>query len=339
MSTWSDPELQQLFLRKTPLIDVRAPIEFTEGSIPFSVNLPIMNDEERAQVGTTYKEQGQEAAIRLGHELVSGQVKEDRVQRWCQFLREHKEAEVFCFRGGLRSQISCQWLQEQGVMKRPIPGGYKNLRKFFLSWLDEAPLPPLIRIGGLTGSGKTRVLVQTDSFLDLEGLANHRGSAFGPRGAQPAQITFENNIALHLLGAAGSRLVVEDESVTLGRLAIPKRFFAHLRSSPLVILDVSEEERLRNIFEDYVKDASAEFFLTNLARIEKKLGASKTGLLADEIRRAFAHGAELRWHETWIRILLHEYYDPLYGKDLRNNQDKVVFRGSAKDVLAYLHSN
>ncbi len=339
MSTWSDTELQQLFLRKTPLIDVRSPVEFAEGSIPYSVNLPIMTDEERARVGTTYKEQGQEAAIHLGHELVSGQVKEDRIQRWCQFLTEHKEAEVFCFRGGLRSQISCQWIQERGITKRPIPGGYKNLRKFFLSWLDEAPLPPLVRIGGLTGSGKTRVLIQTDSFLDLEGLANHRGSAFGPRGNQPAQITFENNIALHLLEAAGSRLVVEDESVTLGRLGLPRRFFAHLRSSPLVILEVSEEERLQNIFEDYVKDAGAVFFLTNLARIEKKLGASKTGLLANEISRAFAQGAELRWHETWIRTLLHEYYDPLYRKDLRNNQDKVVFQGSPKDVLAYFQSH
>ncbi len=340
MSTWSDPELQRLLLHKTPLIDVRAPVEFFEGSIPHSVNLPIMTDEERARVGTTYKQQGQDAAITLGHQLVSGDVKEERIKLWCQFLSAHKEAEIFCFRGGLRSQISCQWIQDQGFHKRPIPGGYKRLRKFFLSWLDEAPLPPLVRIGGLTGSGKTRVLTQTNSFLDLEGLANHRGSAFGPRGDQPAQVTFENNIALQLLEASGSRLVVEDESVTLGRLAIPRRFFAHLRSSPLVVLQVSEEERIKNIFEDYVMHTKAEFFLTNLTRIEKKLGATKTGLLAQEIQRAFSLGSsELGPHETWIRILLHEYYDPLYAKDLRNNQDKIVFHGGAKDVLAFLRSN
>jgi tRNA 2-selenouridine synthase len=339
MSTWTDPELRELFLRRTPLVDVRAPVEFADGAIPFSVNLPIMTDEERACVGTTYKERGQEAAIQLGHELVSGSVKAERIRRWCEFLRENPAAEVFCFRGGLRSQISCQWIREQGLEKRPIPGGYKRLRKFLLSWLDEAPLPPLVRIGGLTGSGKTRLLEPAGPHLDLEGLANHRGSAFGPRGEQPAQITFENQIALRLLETNGARLVIEDESVTLGRLAVPRRFFAHLRNSPLVILEVSEEERISNIFSDYVKDAPAEFFLTNLRRIERKLGATKTGLLADEIQRAFAQGPELRRHETWIRTLLHEYYDPLYGKDLRQNQDRVVFRGSAKDVLAYLRSS
>ena len=108
MSSWNDPYLQELFLKKTPLIDVRAPVEFKEGSLPYSINLPIMNDEERHLIGTCYKTHGQEAAIKLGHELVSGSIKEERITSWVNFLSQNPTAEVFCFRGGMRSQISCR---------------------------------------------------------------------------------------------------------------------------------------------------------------------------------------------------------------------------------------
>ncbi|MBA2405769.1 MAG: tRNA 2-selenouridine(34) synthase MnmH, partial [Bdellovibrionales bacterium] len=153
MSTWNDPELLKLFLADTPLIDVRAPVEFHEGSIPHSINLPIMNDDERKQVGTCYKEQGQTAAIKLGHELVNGEIKASRVKAWSEAIKSQPQTQVFCFRGGLRSQISCQWLKENGIDRTPISGGYKRMRRFFLSQLEEAPLLPMMRLSGLTGSG------------------------------------------------------------------------------------------------------------------------------------------------------------------------------------------
>lgn len=336
MSTWNDPELQELFLKKTPLIDVRAPVEFAEGSIPHSINLPIMNDEERRLVGTCYKEQGQAEAIKLGHELVSGKIKEERIERWREEIRQRPETEVFCFRGGLRSQISCEWI---GMGKKPIPGGYKRLRRFFISLLEDAPLPGIVRIGGLTGSGKTRVLEKIKHHIDLEELAHHRGSAFGPRGPQPSQIRFENEVGLALLKNLGHQIVVEDESATLGKVVVPQRLFKEMRNSPLVILEVDPEERLHNIFNDYVKDASAEFFLSNLVRIQKKLGATKVKELSDEIARAFSLGMEVKYHEAWISTLLEEYYDPLYQKDLRYNEEKVLFRGKAEEILAYLKAN
>lgn len=336
MSSWNDQELVSLFSRKTPLIDVRAPVEFEEGSIPFSVNLPIMTNEERHAVGICYKERGQEAAIKLGHELVNGEIKAERIRRWRDFIEAHPDAEVFCFRGGLRSQISCQWINETGFSKKPIKGGYKRLRQFFLSWLNDSPLPEMIRIGGLTGSGKTTVLGKIKNHIDLEGLANHRASAFGSKGQQPAQVTFENSLALGLMNFHGSKLILEDESVMLGRITIPQRFFDAMRASPLVILDIDPEERLQNIFNDYVKDSSAEFFLTNLQRIRKKLGNLRTDALAAEIRKAFLLPLEAKNHEQWIMTLLHEYYDPLYQKDLRYNQEKVIFKGKQKDVLAFL---
>jgi tRNA 2-selenouridine synthase len=336
MSAWNDPDLISLFSKKTPLIDVRAPVEFEEGSIPYSVNLPIMTNEERHAVGICYKEQGQEAAIQLGHSLVSGTKKEERVRLWSEFIKAHPQAEVFCFRGGLRSQISCQWIQEAGIGKQPIPGGYKRLRRFFLSWLDEAPLPEIIRIGGLTGSGKTNILAKIKNHIDLEGLANHRGSAFGPKGPQPSQITFENSVAVELMKLHGQKIIVEDESATLGKLVVPQRFFAAMRASSIISLDVDYDERLQNIFNDYVRNSSADFFLTNLQRIRKKLGNDKTEALSDEIRKSFEKPLEAKNHEQWIMTLLHEYYDPLYQKDLRYNQDKIIFHGKEKDVLAFL---
>ena len=108
MSSWNDEELRTIFSKNTPLIDVRSPGEFLEGRIPFSINLPIMNDEERVLIGTCYKDHGQAAAINLGHELVSGRIKDERIELWRKYIQENPETEVFCFRGGLRSQITCE---------------------------------------------------------------------------------------------------------------------------------------------------------------------------------------------------------------------------------------
>lgn len=336
-SMWNDPELIRLVDDNIPLIDVRAPKEFLEGAIPGSINLPIMNDEERHLVGTCYKEKGQEEAIKLGHSLVSGKNKEGRIELWRKQISEFPETEVFCFRGGLRSQIACQWINEAGFNKKPISGGYKRLRKFYLSWLDEAPHSPLIRIGGYTGSGKTRILKQTKNFIDLEEYAHHRGSAFGPRGVQPSQITFENLIARDLIRLRDKKIVVEDESATLGKVALPTRFFAELRNAPLVILEISQEERLQNIFEDYVQHQSAEFFIKNLDRIVKRIGHKKVQSLSEEITAAYQAGTATA-HSGWIKQLLDEYYDPLYQKDLKFNQEKVIFRGNREEVLAFVEN-
>lgn len=328
MSSWNDEELKRLFLNKTPLIDVRSPGEFRDGSIPYSVNLPIMNDEERVLVGTCYKEHGQEAAIKLGHELVSGKVKEERIQLWRDFIRKNPTAEVFCFRGGLRSQITCQWTD---MGKRPVSGGYKRLRRYFLSWLDEAPLPQLVRIGGPTGSKKSDFIKHFD-HIDLEELANHRGSAFGSRGVQPTQITFENNLALELLKLEGKTIIIEDESATLGKIALPRRLFAHLRQSPLIILEVPIETRVENIYHSYVKENDESFFLTALEKIKKSLGGVNYQKIHKEMKEAFSGGD----HKVWIRSLLTDYYDPIYLRDIARQNPLILKRGNEEDLLAYL---
>jgi tRNA 2-selenouridine synthase len=338
MSVWNDSELINLFLQKTPLIDVRAPVEFESGSLPGAINLPIMNDEERALVGTCYKQQGQAAAIELGHSLVSGKIKEERIQSWCEAIRKNPATQVFCFRGGLRSQLACQWIEQAGISRTPIPGGYKRMRGFFLARLEEAPLPKMIRLSGYTGSGKTEVLKYLPQSIDLESLANHRGSAFGDLGPQPSQSDFENSLALELI-KKGSPIVVEDESAVIGRLSIPKRFFLHMRESPIILLKTNEENRIQHIFEEYVLKTPDEQLRNSLLRIQRSLGGLRYKEVAQEMEKALKCDRVMEQHHAWIALLLKYYYDPLYQRGLARQQDHIKFEGTASEVLQFISSN
>ena len=201
-------DLKQLLVSGVAMLDTRAPVEFELGAFPTSCNLPLMSDDERRVVGTCYKTSGQDAAIELGHKLVSGLVKARRVESWLHFFKQHPEAVLYCFRGGLRSRITQQWLSEHGVGVPRVQGGYKALRRFVLEQLEQLPqCYQALVISGRTGSGKTRFLQHYQQKTDLECLANHRGSAFGPQVTpQPTQIAFENALAVDLAAEAGQGL-------------------------------------------------------------------------------------------------------------------------------------
>jgi tRNA 2-selenouridine synthase len=174
-------DYRDIFLNDRPMMDARAPVEFLKGSFPGVVNLPLMNDHERQRVGTCYKQHGQQAAVELGHQLVSGAIKTERVQAWADFARAHPDGLLYCFRGGLRSQIVQQWLKDEAGIDYPrVGGGYKAMRTFLLDTMDQAVAQcDFVLLGGMTGTGKTEVLTQLNNGLDLEGYANHRGSSFG----------------------------------------------------------------------------------------------------------------------------------------------------------------
>jgi tRNA 2-selenouridine synthase len=337
LSSWNETDLRRLLLAETPLIDVRAPIEFAAGSIPNSVNIPILKDEERKLVGTCYKEKGQACAILLGHELVSGTVKDQRLEAWIRYLKQFPEAEVFCFRGGLRSQITCDWLREAGFHKTPVTGGYKRMRQFFLSYLLSSSFPNIFRLAGLTGTGKTKLLSGLKASIDLEGLASHRGSAFGAHGPQPSQIFFENLLAMGLM-KAGPLVIVEDESSTIGVLAIPTRFYKSMRSAPMILLVSGMDDRIRNIFEEYVIPQDETFFQQGLQRISRKLGNKMCTEISLKLQRAFKQGKVLQHHEEWISLLLTHYYDPIYQKDYLRYQHQIIFQGNADEIYDYVQS-
>lgn len=347
-------------LRKShPLLDVRAPAEFADSTLPEAHNLPLMTDAERKQVGTRYKEAGQSAAIELGHELVSGDVREARVAQWVDFVTHHPQARLYCSRGGLRSRIVQQWLQEAGVTIPRIEGGYKSLRRFVLDELIERRIPelPLLVVAGRTGTGKTRLLHQLPNPVDLEGLAAHRGSSFGRTlTPQPTQATFENAVAtrLYQAHARGGPIHVEDEGRLIGRRVLPRPLQKRLGESPRIVLEQSQETRVENILEDYVIDMSQAFMardgaeagfeafrgflLDALARIRKRLGGLRHQQLETVMQQALTqqwHSGALDRHRDWIRTLLTDYYDPMYDYQLSQRDGRVLKQGGFQELVEW----
>lgn len=350
-----------LFLNDTPLLDVRAPVEFAKGAFPTATNLPLLDDDQRHRIGIRYKEAGQEAAIELGNQLVSGALKRRRLDAWRRWREAHPDGYLYCFRGGLRSRTTQAWLDIEGLSVPLVVGGYKALRHFLLDTLDRRlASQPLWVLAGPTGSGKTRVIERLSRAVDLEGLARHRGSAFGRRpGGQPTQIDFENALSIALLKQAAvdaGPVVMEDESKLIGRCCLPPRLQARLREAPRVVIEEPLEERVRVTLEDYVRaplreyaayygaDQAFERLAADLQaamdRIRRRLGGARHQQLRQALDEALAHQrrhGDGDAHQGWIRELLAGYYDPLYEYAMRTHrQGEVLFRGTREEVLAFL---
>ena len=336
------PEI--LLERGVPLIDLRAPEEFAKGAFPAAVNLPLLTDAERHEVGIIHKYQGREAAIDRGHALVSGRTRAARIAAWAHFLREHQDAWLYCWRGGMRSRIAQDWLRRTGITAPRVEGGFKRLRQACLATLEEArtEAKQWLILGGRTGTGKTVLIEQLAHAIDLEGLARHRGSAFGARpGGQPTPIAFENALATAYLQHQGPTLVVEDEARTIGRLALPGPWFKRMRQAPLVLLEAPLEARIRHIRQEYVDqplaegtspDALRQRLADALERICKRLGGDRHQQVGDALEAAFRTGD----HERWIELLLAWYYDPMYDYQLQAKRERIVFRGDKAAVADFL---
>ncbi len=358
-------DYRQLFLDDVPMMDARAPVEFAKGAFPGVVNLPLMNDAERQKVGTCYKLHGQQAAIELGHRLVSGKTKAQRIEAWAAFAQEHPSGYLYCFRGGLRSQIVQQWLKsEAGIAYPRVIGGYKAMRTFLIETTDAAVAQcKFVLVGGLTGTGKTEVIAQLEDSLDLEGLAHHRGSSFGKRAlGQPAQIDFENALAVRLLKmrARGvERFVMEDEARLIGRCSLPLPLYEGMQRYPMVWLEDSFEGRVERILKDYVIDLCAEYvevsanettgfavfaerLRQSLTNIHKRLGGDRyqrlLGLMDAALVEQQRCGA-LDLHRAWIEALLREYYDPMYAYQRQSKASRVVFAGGQAEVVEFLRQH
>ena len=321
-------------------------MEFARGAFPRSVNLPLLTDAERREVGLIYRNGGRHAALARGHELVSGAVRAERIRSWVEFAHGHAGCRVYCWRGGLRSRIAQSWLREAGVAVPSVPGGYRSLRRACLATLAGATgdAKPWLVLAGRTGSGKTQVIGRLDNAIDLEGLARHRGSAFGAHaGGQPTPIAFENALAVAYLRHRAPKLVLEDESRTIGRLALPAAWFERMGAASLVLLEASREERVRNIRSEYVEEPLAggtphaelhRRLATSLDRIKKRLGGARHRNIAASLELAFQTGR----HEEWIEGLLDGYYDPMYDYQLAAKGRRIVFRGTMAAVTEYLRA-
>lgn len=352
-----------LITQHLPLIDVRAPVEFAKGSLPGSINLPILNDEERHLVGKCYKEEGSDAAVVLGHKLVSGSVKEERILGWKEALKGQPNTALYCFRGGMRSALAQQWIKEELGIKVPrIEGGYKAVRRLFLDAMepDKLTSQPVI-LGGRTGAGKTILLNKLSNSIDLEGLAHHRGSSFGHFvDPQPTQSDFDNRLGAALIRhAAGGykTMVLESEGNHVGRCYLPNPLADYFSTCPLVLLDASFEQRVENTYHEYVVRDQDEYIqaygeengveqwlaamLHDVDKISRRLGGERTTEiknLQQAAHRTQLHSGDPREHKLWIGRLLKEYYDPMYDYKIDKRQPDTLFRGSFDEVLDFLQA-
>lgn len=300
-----------------PLIDVRTPLEFLQGSIPGAFNVPIFTNEERVQVGTTYKQVGREEAILLGFDLTGN--------KWSSFIKAalaispEKKIAVHCWRGGMRSGAMAWALDLYGFEVYLIEGGYKNYRRWSAAQFEKSY--QLTILGGMTGSGKTRLLHQLqamgEQIIDLEELAQHQGSSYGTMNkmVQPTQEQFENNFAFQLNKLdPENRVWVEDESLTIGKRCIPNPFWFQMRSSLVLNIAVPQEHRVEMLAVEYGA-LDPEFLIGCTQRIWKRLGPEQTknAILAIEDNRM----------PDFIRIVL-VYYDKTYKTGLHKRDPEKI---------------
>ncbi len=298
-----------------PFIDVRSQSEYNNGHIPTAIHIPLFSDEERAIVGTTYKQGGRHSAIEKGLSLISLSSLVEKIKE----CKLPKELILYCARGGMRSQ-AMGWLFELlGYKVTLIPGGYKTFRRFVLSLF--AKTYSLCVLSGKTGVGKTDLLQKLkkkhEPMLDLEELAQHRGSVFGALAhSQPSQEQFENLLGLALFDLQDKTFWVEDESRFIGTMRIPDSFFNQMQKAPVYLLSSTPEERVQRILRDYAAQP-VENLTKSICQLKKGLGEENT-------KKAVALVEEKNYAEA-ILLLMH-YYDERYERALSKRDPNTIHR-------------
>lgn len=311
--------LQEFFkLRKSlPILDARSEGEFAQSHIPGAINLPILTNQERVLVGTLYKEKGSQEAILKGFELVGPRF--HSIQKEALGLFPEKKVLLYCWRGGMRSQILSWVLGMVGFEIFRLNGGYKTYRTFTFEEVRKSR--KMIILGGKTGTAKTVLLQELkkkgEQIIDLENLANHKGSSFGAIGQapQPSVEQFENLLAEKLLQTNSEIPIwVENESRKIGRTVLPDRFFEQMQTSCLIDIQKSTEERIRHLAKEYGNLSKSELIVA-IKRLKKRLGGLRTQQAINDVEEGNT--------ESWIANLL-RYYDKTYDYDLKNHHNNQI---------------
>ncbi|MDZ4668513.1 MAG: tRNA 2-selenouridine(34) synthase MnmH [bacterium] len=316
------------------LLDARSEGEFEQGHIPGARSFPILNNEERKLVGTCYKQQGHQAAVILGYKLVG--------PKFTQYLKvayrdfEGKEIYIHCWRGGLRSQIMSNLLSSAGFKVNLIVGGYKTYRAQVLDFFGQEFAFQVL--GGLTGCAKSEILQEMlakgAQVLDIENLANHKGSAFGSLGLDPQQPTqeqFENKVYDVLRKFGSNQLIwVEDESRLIGKLQVPNSVYEGIRNSYVHFLDYPFEMRLKHIIDEYgVFDPKTLSEIT--AKLCKRMGDLNNRMAIEALENGDV--------ETWAKMVL-QHYDKQYtfGFEQRIPQNSCKIELAGNGLIQHLLS-
>lgn len=336
-----------------PIIDVRSEGEFVQGHIPTAFNLPLLNNEERKEIGITYKKSGSEKAVEKGFDLV-GHKFGDYIRAAKKIIKEHNSAFqpqtselrpsrtilLYCWRGGMRSNIMAWILSMAGIKVYLLKGGYKIFRHWVLETL-EIP-KKIVVLGGMTGSGKTEILQYLadmgEQIIDLEKLARHKGSSYGALGQQPQPRNehFENMLAWEWTRCNQEKVLwLEDESRQIGSIKIPDTIYQHIRTATVIELVVPVETRIKRILHEY-GIFPVEQLIENTKKLQKRLGNQR---LTEAI-----HFLKQNDLESWVKIVL-VYYDKTYSFGLSQREMKNIYRveitsenyeENAKKVKAFL---
>jgi len=312
-----------LSLRKQlPVADVRSEGEFQSGHIRGAVNIPLLNSEERVLVGTDYKKRGQLEAIKTGFRLVGPRLLD--IINEAERVADKKEMLVHCWRGGMRSNNFCQFVGMAGIKTHALKGGYKSYRHAALASFTQ-PLN-LILLTGCTGSGKSEVLRELkksgEQVIDLEHLANHKGSAFGGllMPPQPTTEQFQNELFEEILSLDfNKRIWVEDESIAVGKIFLPRDFWLRMNQSPIVQMDVTKEVRINRLVAEYGSADRTEF-LAMMSKIVKRLGGQHYKYAKEKLEQG---------DMPQVMDTLLTYYDKAYLRGIEKR------KGNLKQTLSW----
>ncbi|HZJ74263.1 MAG TPA: tRNA 2-selenouridine(34) synthase MnmH [Perlabentimonas sp.] len=324
-----------------PIIDVRTPAEFAAGNMPGSINIPLFTNNERAEVGTLYKQENKRNALLRALDIV-GPKMSDLVKQASK-IKYNEKLIVQCWRGGMRSESVAWLLNTAGIPTVKVFGGYKGFRRYAASVINRKWKFKVIT--GCTGSGKTEVLLKLKEMgkqvVDLEGIADHKGSVFGGMGHSPQPTTeqFENNLFWAIKDFDINRTVwVEDESACIGHVYVPQEFYKRMHFSPLVKLELSIDNRIERLVNEYAQFDNDQLTCA-IDKITKRLGGNNARLAVEAIKNG-------DYHKT-TQILL-SYYDKAYNHSVEERRSQIEFEKAyehfnaeamAKDILEALKTN
>ncbi len=304
----------------TQWVDVRSPREYEKGHFTNAINLPIFNNKQFEKLGIVYKDEGQVKAIELGQEYAS--IRTSAILKKLSGFRD-KDIILYCARGGMRSEGMQILLNSKNFNVNRIHRGYKSIREHMLNSFKIQK--NLIILGGNTGSGKTMILnkmkCQGLSIIDLEKIANHRGSAFGSLGLseQVTQQQFENNLAFEWINTPNQgHTYIESESRKIGRVVIPNEIWENMSTAKYIKIDMGIDRRVKNLLEEY-GSPDKRTLKKRIDSIERRLGGQNAKIAKKQI--------EENNLSKFCELLLENYYDKLYKKSFnkRNTEKKIIY--------------
>ncbi len=302
-----------LELKNSIIVDVRTPKEYEQDHIPGSINIPIFDDDERAIIGTLYKQKGKEIAVKTGIEITSPKL-EDFYQKYLMLSKQYEQMILYCFRGGMRSGSFVNFLGDMGLNVLKLNGGYKSYRNYVLNYLENiSSKHRFVVLHGHTGTGKTQLLEALEdkgcTVLNLEALAQNSGSVYGEifySGKNPTQKWFDSQIVKILRESKYKNVLMESESKKIGKVVLDKKFLKNMTEGKHILINASIENRVKRLVKDYTKcNINDEYLKTSTMKLKDTIGKKAVENLICKI--------EYKEYEYVAEFLIMNYYDRLYS--------------------------